>query len=70
MRPSKFIVGAAVCSSVSAHIRMRFPPPRGDPNLSYTGAPDYNLSSPLSSATMCGGKRPGQISATFRGLIT
>lgn len=49
-----------------AHISMSFPHPRGDPNAAGTGTPDYNLSSPLSSNRMCGGKAAGTATATFR----
>lgn len=49
-------------------MRLKYPPPRGDPEDPSTGSPDYNLSSPLTANVMCGGKPPGGVSATFTGM--
>lgn len=55
--------------TVAAHMRMKYPHPRGDPTDTSTGGADYNLSSPLSDATMCQGKGPGKVTATFHGKL-
>lgn len=51
-----------------AHMKMKFPIPRGTPGYPLTGPADYDLSSPIGSAGMCHGKAPGQVTATYKGI--
>lgn len=68
MKLASFLaVLAASIALVLGHMEMKYPHPRGDQYDSNTGPPDYNLASPLKSATMCGGKPPGRTTATFHG---
>lgn len=53
-------------SGIQAHMKMSYPPPRGEPENPLAGSADYDLSSPLPSISMCKGKPPGQPTATFR----
>jgi hypothetical protein len=55
--------------SAMAHMRMKYPHPRGDPNDQATGPSDYDLSAPMATAAMCHGKPPGEVTATFRGIF-
>lgn len=73
MTPSSLwlkLIGACnILASGEGHMRLKYPAPRGDPSLPFTGPADYNLSSPLASNVMCGGKPPGKVTAAITGKL-